>query len=160
MLFGLSSFMGQSSFQHPSTLSWKAALNVSLKLLTTCNELLWKCVRNPPTHTHHHHHHTLSLSVVIGSYGCRVVQCDDGNAAANAHPLPVGASMSHKAAVQPGGGIKCVCVDRFCSAETLRGSHTERGALFIWAFTFLRAGDEENALKLWSEAGNYSRIQV
>ena len=46
MLFGLSSnsFTGQSSFQHPSTLSWKEALNISLQLLITCNELLWKCV--------------------------------------------------------------------------------------------------------------------
>lgn len=106
MLFGLGSisFTGQSSFQHPSTLSWKEALNISLQLLITCNELPWKCVWffYPPTHTH---------SVVISSYSCGIVQCGDGNtAAANAHPLPVAASFSDTAAVQPGGeDYICLC---------------------------------------------------
>lgn len=78
-------------------------------------------------------HHTLSL--VIGSYSCRIVQCDDGNAAANAHPLPVWASLSHKAAVQPIGGIISVCVDRYCSSKP-SGVHTLRADVFIWAFAF------------------------
>ena len=127
MLFGLgsNSFTGQSSFQHPSTLSWKEALNISLQLLITCNELLWKCV--------FFFHRT--LSVVIGSYSCRVVQCDGGNAAVNAHPLPARASLSHKAAVQPGGGIIFVCVDRYLELQTPRGfTHTESRDVFIWAF--------------------------
>lgn len=54
---------------------------------------------------------TVSLSLSLHlcgnwycSYSCRIVQRDDGNAAVNAHPLPVWASSSHKAAVQPPGG--------------------------------------------------------
>lgn len=74
-------------------------------------------------------HHT--LSVVIGSYSCRIVQCDDGNAAVNAHPLPARAPLSHKAAVQPGGGIIFVCVDRYWSSKPLGGSHTESRDVFI-----------------------------
>lgn len=103
--FGSLSFTGQSSFHHPSTLSWKEALNISLQLLITCNELPCKCVCvsffSPTV--------SLSLSLHLCgnwycSYSCRIVQRDDGNAAVNAHPLPVWASSSHKAAVQPAGG--------------------------------------------------------
>lgn len=123
MLFGLGSisFTGQSSFQHPSTLSWKEALNISPQLLITCNELPWKCV--------FFSRHT--LCVVIGSYSRRIVQCDDGNAAANAHPLPVWASLSHKAAVQPWGGIIFVCVDRYCSSKP-SGLRTPRAEMCLF----------------------------
>lgn len=65
-------------------LSSKEALNISLQLLRTANELPWKCVCVsvfPPQ----------SHSVLIGSYGSETVQCDgdEGNAAANALPFPI-----------------------------------------------------------------------
>lgn len=130
---------GQSSFQHPSTLSWKEALNISLQLLITCSNSPWKCVCFfPPP----------SLSLVIGSYSCRVVRRDDGNAAANAHPLPAWASLSHKAAVQPGGGIIFVCVDRYCSSKPLGGfAHREQRCVYFSA-GFLRAGDNKASLEM------------
>lgn len=64
-------------------LSSKEALNISLQLLRTANELPWKCVCVcffPQSH-----------SVLIGSYGSETVQCDgdEGNAAANALPFPI-----------------------------------------------------------------------
>lgn len=53
-----------------------------------------------------------SHSVLIGSYGSETVQRDgdEGNAAANALPFPIWASLSHKAAAQPeSGDYFCLC---------------------------------------------------
>lgn len=73
--FGSLSFTGQSSFHHPSTLSWKEALNILLQLLITCNELPCKCVCF--FFFSHSLSLSLSISVVIGTVVTAVGSCSE-----------------------------------------------------------------------------------
>lgn len=141
-------------------LSSKEALNISLQLLRTVNELPWKCVHMcvfSPSHTLWH-------TVIIGSYSSRIVQCDgdEGNAAANALPLPIWASLSHKAAVQPGAGGLYLFVLRNTVAEP-SGVHTPGAEMCLLTRLFSLGRWQHDLFSNWETGlktviGNGSRF--